>query len=119
MSFLRRDILGLQDLTADEIRLILDTAQTFKEVSDREIKKVPALRGRTVVNCFFEPSTRTRMSFEIAAKRLSADAVNISAAVSSIQKGETLRDMSMNLAAMRPDVIVLRHPMSGAAHMMA
>ncbi|MCA9770786.1 MAG: aspartate carbamoyltransferase catalytic subunit [Myxococcales bacterium] len=119
MSFLRKDILGLAELSADEIQIIIDMAETFREVSERDIKKVPALRGRTIVNCFFEPSTRTRMSFEIAGKRLSADTVNISAAISSIQKGETLRDMSLNLAAMRPDVIVLRHPMSGAAHMMA
>jgi len=119
MSFLRKDILGLEVLSPEEISTILDTAETFLEVSERDIKKVPALRGRTVVNCFFEPSTRTRMSFEIAAKRLSADAVNISAAVSSIQKGETLRDMSLNLQAMHPDVVVLRHPMGGAPHLMA
>jgi len=92
MSWVRKDLLGLEELNREEIELILDTAESFKEVSSREIKKVPALRGKTVVNLFYEPSTRTRVSFEIAAKRLSADVINIAAETSSVRKGETLID---------------------------
>jgi aspartate carbamoyltransferase catalytic subunit len=114
-----RHFLGLDGVPAEEIRRLLDTAGSFKEISERDIKKVPTLRGKTVVNLFFEPSTRTRTSFEIAAKRLSADAVNISAASSSVSKGETLADTARNLAAMRPDAIVVRHPASGAADYLA
>jgi aspartate carbamoyltransferase catalytic subunit len=119
MLFGRPHLLGLEELTADEITFLLDTAQSFKEVSEREIKKVPALRGRTVINLFFESSTRTRTSFEIAAKRLSADTVNLSTQASSVSKGETLTDTARNLAAMRPDAIVVRHPSAGAAHLLA
>jgi aspartate carbamoyltransferase catalytic subunit len=114
-----RHLLGLNGLDAGTLTALLDTAAAFKEIAARPIKKVPALRGRTVVNLFFESSTRTRTSFEIAAKWLSADAINISAAASSVQKGETLLDTARNLEAMRPDVIVLRHPASGAPHMLA
>jgi aspartate carbamoyltransferase catalytic subunit len=103
-----RHLLGIADLTREEILLILDTAEAMKEVGERPIKKVPALRGRTVVNLFFEPSTRTRTSFEIAEKRLSADTLNIAVATSSVTKGETLADTARNLEAMSPDVIVLR-----------
>jgi aspartate carbamoyltransferase catalytic subunit len=114
-----RHLLGLRGLEADALTALLDTAAAFKEIAARPIKKVPALRGKTVINLFFEPSTRTRTSFEIAAKWLSADAINISASASSVQKGETLLDTARNLEAMRPDVIVLRHPASGAAHLLA
>ena len=119
MLFSRPHLLGLEGLRADEIEFLLDTAESFKEVSEREIKKVPTLRGRTVINLFFESSTRTRTSFEIAAKRLSADTVSLSAQVSSQSKGETLTDTARNLAAMRPDAIVVRHPSSGAPHLLA
>lgn len=119
MLFERPHLLGLEGLSADELTFLLDTAESFKEVSEREIKKVPALRGRTVVNLFYEPSTRTRTSFEIAAKRLSADTVNLSAQASSTTKGETLSDTARNLAAMRPDAIVVRHPSSGAPDLLA
>lgn len=119
MLFERPHLLGLEGLTAEELTFLLDTAESFKEVSEREIKKVPALRGRTVVNLFYEPSTRTRTSFEIAAKRLSADTVNLSAQASSSKKGETLADTARNLAAMRPDAIVVRHPSSGAPDLLA
>jgi aspartate carbamoyltransferase catalytic subunit len=119
MLFARPHLLGLEGLNPDEITFLLDTAESFKEVSEREIKKVPALRGRTVVNLFFEPSTRTRTSFEIAAKRLSADTVSLSAEASSASKGETLTDTARNLAAMRPDAIVVRHPSSGAPDLLA
>ncbi|HZS43553.1 MAG TPA: aspartate carbamoyltransferase catalytic subunit [Blastocatellia bacterium] len=118
-SLHRKDLLGIRELSVEEIQLILDTASTFKDVSEREIKKVPTLRGRTVINLFFEASTRTRTSFEIAAKRLSADAINISASTSSVVKGETLIDTAQNLQAMRPDVIVIRHSSSGAPHTIA
>ena len=114
-----KGLLGIKDLTADEIRLTLDTAESFIEVSTREIKKVPTLRGRTVINLFFEASTRTRTSFEIAGKRLSADTINISASASSVVKGETLIDTARNLEAMNPDVIVIRHSAAGARHMLA
>jgi aspartate carbamoyltransferase catalytic subunit len=114
-----KDLLGIVDLTADEIALILDTAEAMKEVGTRPIKKVPALRGKTVVNLFFEPSTRTRTSFEIAEKRLSADTLNVAIASSSVVKGETLVDTAMNLEAMAPSMIVLRHSSSGACHLLA
>jgi len=118
-SLLGRHLLGIADLTPGEIALVLDTAGAMKEIGGRAIKKVPALRGRTVVNLFFEPSTRTRMSFEIAEKRLSADTLNFAAAASSVTKGETLADTARNLEAMAPDIIVLRHPSSGAAHLLS
>jgi aspartate carbamoyltransferase catalytic subunit len=111
--------LGLEGLPAEEINTILDTAASFKEISERDIKKVPTLRGKTVINLFYENSTRTRTSFEIAAKRLSADTINISASSSSVGKGETLVDTARNLEAMRPDVIVVRHPSAGAAQLVA
>src|SRR5882672_8563029 len=119
MAFTQRHLLGLEGVPADEITTMLDTAASFKEISERDIKKVPTLRGKTVINLFYETSTRTRTSFEIAAKRLSADTINISAASSSVSKGETLVDTARNLEAMRPDAIVLRHPMSGAPHLLA
>src|SRR5688572_22091324 len=115
----RKDLLGIADLSAAEIVLILDTADAMKEVGQRTIKKVPTLRGRTVVNLFFEPSTRTRTSFEIAEKRLSADTLNIAVASSSVVKGETLADTALNLEAMHPDMIVLRHSSSGACHLLS
>jgi aspartate carbamoyltransferase catalytic subunit len=114
-----KDLLGIVDLTPDEIALILDTAEAMKEVGTRPIKKVPALRGKTVVNLFFEPSTRTRTSFEIAEKRLSADTLNIAIGTSSVVKGETLADTALNLEAMSPDMIVLRHSSSGACHLLS
>ena len=119
MQFRKKDLLGIKQLEPEEIEVILETAETFKEISTRTIKKVPTLRGRTVVHLFYEPSTRTRTSFEIAAKRLSADTYNISASTSSIVKGETLIDTAKNLEAMNPDVIVLRHSAAGAPHMLA
>lgn len=119
MTFNRKHLLGIRELEASEIVHLLDTAETFRDVSRREIKKVPALRGRTVINLFFESSTRTRTSFEIAAKRLSADAVNISVSTSSVTKGETLLDTARNLEAMSPDCIVVRHSMAGAPHHLA
>ncbi|MEZ5306707.1 MAG: aspartate carbamoyltransferase catalytic subunit [Pyrinomonadaceae bacterium] len=117
--FHRRDLLGIRDLTADEIIGILDTAENFREISDREIKKVPTLRGKTVINLFFEASTRTRTSFELAAKRLSADAVNVSVSTSSVSKGETLVDTALTLDAMSPDCIVVRHSSAGVPHQLA
>jgi aspartate carbamoyltransferase catalytic subunit len=119
MTWTRKDLLGLEDLTKEEITLILETADSFKEVSTREIKKVPALRGKTVVNLFYEPSTRTRVSFEVAAKRLSADVINIAAETSSVKKGETLIDTGKNIEALKADIIVMRHNYSGAAKMLA
>ena len=119
MQFRKKDLLGIKQLEPEEIEVILETAETFKEISTRPIKKVPTLRGRTVVHLFYEPSTRTRTSFEIAAKRLSADTFNIAASTSSIVKGETLLDTAKNLEAMNPDVIVLRHSAAGAPHMLA
>ncbi|MBO4793287.1 MAG: aspartate carbamoyltransferase catalytic subunit [Deltaproteobacteria bacterium] len=119
MSFKHRHILGTRQLSADDITLILDTAERFREINLREIKKVPVLRGKTVINLFYEASTRTRTSFEIAEKRLSADAINITASASSVVKGETLADTARNLEAMRPDVIVVRHAASGAAEYLA
>jgi aspartate carbamoyltransferase catalytic subunit len=118
-SALGKDLLGLEALTADQIRLVLDTAEPFKEISERAIKKVPALRGQTIVNLFFEASTRTRISFEFAEKRLSADTVSVASAGSSVQKGETLVDTARNLEAMRIDMVVIRHGASGAANFLA
>jgi len=115
----RKDILGMKELSKEEILLILDTADSFIEISTREIKKVPTLRGKTIINLFYEASTRTRTSFEIAGKRLSADTINISASTSSVVKGETLLDTARNLEAMNPDVIVIRHSAAGAPHMLA
>jgi len=112
---LGKDLVGLEPLSREQIELILDTAEPFKEVSERQIKKVPALRGKTVVNLFFEASTRTRISFEFAEKRLSADTVSVAAAGSSVSKGETLVDTARNLEAMRIDMVVIRHQSSGAA----
>ena len=112
---LGKDLIGLEPLSAEQITAILDTAEPFKEVSERPIKKVPALRGKTIVNLFFEASTRTRISFEFAEKRLSADTVNVQAAGSSVSKGETLVDTARNLEAMRIDMVVIRHGSSGAA----
>jgi aspartate carbamoyltransferase catalytic subunit len=116
---LGKDLLALEPLTARQIRLILDTAEPFKEISERAIKKVPALRGKTIVNLFFEASTRTRISFEFAEKRLSADTVNVASSGSSVQKGETLVDTARNLEAMRIDMVVIRHGASGAAQFLA
>jgi aspartate carbamoyltransferase catalytic subunit len=115
----RKDLLGIAELTPEEIELVLDTAEAMKEVGTRPIKKVPALRGKTVVNLFYEPSTRTRTSFEIAEKRLSADTLNIAIGSSSVVKGETLADTALNLEAMSPDMIVLRHASSGACHLLS
>ena len=115
MALLGKDLVGLEFLTREQIQFILDTAEPFKEVSERPIKKVPALRGKTIVNLFFEASTRTRISFEFAEKRLSADTVNVASQGSSVSKGETLVDTARNLEAMRIDMVVIRHPASGAA----
>jgi aspartate carbamoyltransferase catalytic subunit len=114
-----RHLLGIEGLEPDEITLILDTAEAMKEIGRRPIKKVPTLRGRTIVNLFFEPSTRTRTSFEVAEKRLSADTLSVAAATSSVTKGETLLDTVRNLEAMSPDMIVMRHASSGAPHLLA
>ena len=119
MELRRKDLLGIADLTPQEITHILDTAESLKEISTRPIKKVPTLRGRTVVTLFYEPSTRTRMSFEIAAKRLSADTVNLTVSASSAVKGETLADTAANLQAMQPDLLIIRHQASGAPHFLA
>ena len=119
MRLRQKDLLDIETLSAEEIALVLDTATSFKEIGTRAIKKVPTLRGRTVVNLFYEPSTRTRVSFEIAAKRLSADAINVSVSGSSVSKGETLLDTVRNLQAMAPDVIVMRHHASGAPYFVA
>ncbi len=116
---LGKDLVGLESLTCEQIIGILDTAEPFKEISERQIKKVPVLRGQTIVNLFFEPSTRTRISFEFAEKRLSADTVNISALGSAVQKGETLVDTARNLEAMRINMVVIRHGSSGAARFLA
>ena len=112
----RKDLVGVQELSAEEIIHVLDTAAAFKEVGERSIKKVPSLRGKTMVNLFIEPSTRTRTSFELAAKRLSADVINIDTSASSIAKGETLKDTALNLQALNADIIVIRHKAAGAAH---
>ena len=118
-AFAHRNLLGMEPLSAPEIETILDLGDRFLEINERPIKKVPTLRGKTVINLFLEPSTRTRTSFEIAAKRLSADAVNISGSASSTVKGETLLDTARNLDAMAPDVVVVRHSQAGAAEMLA
>ncbi len=117
--FDHKHILSMEDLSKADIYLILQTADSLKEISERSIKKVPTLRGKTIVNFFFEPSTRTRISFEIAAKRMSADTFSISASTSSIRKGETLIDTARNLMAMNPDVIIIRHSCAGAPQMLA
>lgn len=119
MNWIHKDLLGVRDLSREEILFLLDTADSFRDISRRDIKKVPTLRGKTVITLFYEPSTRTRVSFEIAAKRLSADTINISTGSSSVVKGETLADMGKNLQSMRPDVIVIRHSMPGAPHMLS
>ncbi len=119
MSFQRKDLLDLGSLSSEEIAFLLNAAEPFKEIGGREIKKVPALRGKTVVNLFFEPSTRTRTSFELAAKRLSADVVNMSPSSSSVAKGETLLDTARNIESMQADMIVLRHASAGAAETLA
>jgi aspartate carbamoyltransferase catalytic subunit len=118
-SYTQKHLLGTASLSADELTLMLDLGERFLEIASRPIKKVPTLRGKTVINLFLEPSTRTRTSFEIAAKRLSADAINISGSASSTVKGETLLDTARNLDAMAPDVVVLRHAQAGAAEMLA
>jgi aspartate carbamoyltransferase catalytic subunit len=119
MGLQRKDLLSIASLTPEEIYLILSTAESLKEVGGRDIKKVPALRGKTVVNLFFEPSTRTRTSFELAAKRLSADVINFSPSTSSVVKGETLIDTARNIESMQADIIVLRHSSPGAAENLA
>ena len=119
MPFTRKHLLGLEELDADEIKTILDTADSFKEISERSIKKVPALRGKTIANVFYEPSTRTRISFELAEKRLSADTVSFQKAGSSVVKGETLRDTVENIQAMKVDMVVMRHGSSGAHRFLA
>ena len=119
ITFSHKHLLGIEGLGVDEIESILNATTVFKDISKREIKKIPTLRGKTIVNLFFEPSTRTRTSFELAAKRLSADTVNISASTSSVVKGETLVDTARNLQAMHPDLIILRHSAAGAPHFLA
>ncbi len=118
-EFKHKDIIGLQDLTKEEIELLLSTAESMREINNRDIKKVPTLRGKTILNLFYESSTRTRTSFELAAKRLSADTVNISPSTSSATKGETLADTALNLLAMKPDIIVMRHAVSGAHYFLS
>jgi aspartate carbamoyltransferase catalytic subunit len=117
-SFSHKDLLSIEQLTVEDISLILDTAEALREVAARPVKKVPTLRGKTVINLFFEPSTRTRSSFELAEKRLSADILNFSASTSSVSKGETLLDTARNLEAMSPDIIVIRHESAGAPHLL-
>lgn len=119
MSWTARHLLGIADLSAEEITLLLDTAESFREVAERPIKKVPTLRGKTVLNLFFESSTRTRTSFEIAEKRMSADAINFGTSSSSLSKGESMLDTSRNLEAMAPDVLVVRHPHPRVPHQLA
>ena len=119
MLWTKKDLLGLEYLNREEIEFVLETAASFKEVSTRDIKKVPALRGKTVVNLFYEPSTRTRVSFEVAAKRLSADVINIATETSSVRKGETLIDTGKNIQALKADIIVMRHNYSGAPTLLA
>lgn len=119
VTWTKKDLLGLEELSASEIELILQTADSFKEISQRPIKKVPTLRGKTVVLFFFEPSTRTRTSFELAAKRMSADILNIQASASSLAKGETLKDTAKNIEAMKVDIIIMRHSSSGAPHLLS
>jgi aspartate carbamoyltransferase catalytic subunit len=119
MAWNRKHLLDIESLSADEIVTVLDTAKAFKAVGERAIKKVPALRGKTVVNLFVEPSTRTRISFELAAQRLTADVINFSAEASSLKKGETLKDTARNLEALNVDIIVMRHSASGAPHFLS
>jgi aspartate carbamoyltransferase catalytic subunit len=119
MTWNKPHLLDIESLTAEEITTVLDTATAFKAVGERAIKKVPALRGKTVVNFFVEPSTRTRISFELAAQRLSADVINFSAEASSLKKGETLKDTARNLEALNADIIIIRHSATGAAHFLA
>ena len=119
MSWNRKHLLDIQSLTAEELTTVLDTAAAFKEVGERAIKKVPALRGKTVVNLFVEPSTRTRISFELAAQRLTADVINFTAESSSLKKGETLKDTARNLEALNADIIIIRHSATGAPHFLA
>jgi aspartate carbamoyltransferase catalytic subunit len=119
MALSTKDLLGIKGMAADEIKHILDTASTFKDVSERDIKKVPTLRGKTVINLFYEASTRTRTSFELAGKRLSADVINISTSTSSVTKGETLLDTAQNIEAMKSDIIIVRHACSGAPEFLA
>jgi len=119
MDFKRKDLLGIEDLSKEELLYILDTTKSFREVLERPIKKVPTLRGRTVVNLFFEPSTRTRMSFELAEKRLNADVLNFSVSNSSVSKGETLLDTVKNILAMKVDCFVVRHSVPGTPHFLA
>ncbi len=118
-TWTRKDLLSISDLSPEEILLILDTAAEFKKVSERKVKKVPALRGKTVVNLFIEPSTRTRASFELAEQRLSADIINMSASTSSLTKGETLLDTAKNIEALQVDLIVMRHSAAGSPHFLA
>lgn len=117
-SLSHKDLLGIEQLSIEDIQIILDTAEALREVASRSVKKVPTLRGKTVINLFFEPSTRTRSSFELAEKRLSADILNFSASTSSVSKGETLLDTARNLEAMAPDIIVIRHESAGAPHLL-
>jgi len=119
MLWTRKDLLDLQSLSVEEITAVLDTARAFRAVGERTIKKVPALRGKTVVNLFIEPSTRTRISFELAAQRLSADVINFTAEASSLKKGETLKDTARNLEALNADFIIIRHSAAGAPHFLA
>ena len=119
MRWTRKDLLGLRELSVDEIMFVLETADAFKQVGTREVKKVPALRGKTLINFFVEPSTRTRTSFELAAFRLSADVINMSATTSSLTKGETLKDTARNLEALHTDILVLRHSSAGAPQFLA
>ncbi len=119
MEWRRKHVLGLSDFRPEEMEFVIDTARSMEEILGRDIKKVPALRGKTVVNLFFEPSTRTRTSFEMAGKRLSADVVNFSAATSSVTKGETLLDTARNIEAMKPNILVIRHAASGAPHFLS
>ncbi|MCA9484159.1 MAG: aspartate carbamoyltransferase catalytic subunit [Nitrospina sp.] len=119
MSFPHKDLLGINQLSKEDILTILDATESFRQISQRPIKKVPTLRGRTIINLFFEPSTRTRTSFEIAGKRLSADVINISGSTSSVTKGETILDTGYNLQAMNPDIIVVRHSTPGVPHILA
>src|SRR5580658_8887200 len=119
MAWNRKHLLDIQSLSAEEILTVLDTARAFKAVGERAIKKVPALRGKTVVNLFIEPSTRTRISFELAAQRLTADVINFSAEASSLKKGETLKDTARNLEALNADIIIIRHSATGAPHFLS
>lgn len=119
MTAIGPHLLGIEGLSREQVEFILDTAENFIEVSERSVKKVPTLRGKTIINLFLEPSTRTRSSFEIAGKRLSADVVNVNASSSSVSKGETLIDTAMTLQSMAPDIVIIRHPSSGAPHLIA